>query len=100
MHHPSIKHNPVQHHKSEGKQTYYWIVGRSNDSGRGMIFGYKMSQPDAEEAINKIHNASCEIIKSHTNDEDKFSRELRGKVLMDTGDIDYSYRKFNHQQRV
>jgi len=99
MQHRSIKHHSVQHPKSD-KQTYYWIVGVSNDSGRGMIFGYKFSKQDAEEAINKIHNAQCEIIESHTTDESKFSQELRGKVLMETGDIDDSYRKFDHKARA
>ncbi len=100
MQHHRIKHESVQHHKVEGKQTYYWVVGVSDDSGRGMIFGYKLSETEAEEAVGKIHNAQCEIIPSHTNNEDIFSRELRGKTLMETGDIDFSYKKFDHTKRV
>ncbi|MCK9369860.1 hypothetical protein M0R04_08150 [Candidatus Dojkabacteria bacterium] len=100
MRHPNIKHPSTQHRKTEAKQTYYWIVGVSDASGRGMIFGYKTNMAEAEKAVEQIHNAHCEIVPSHTNNEDEFSRELRGKALMETGDIDVAYRKFDHTNRV
>ena len=100
MRHQGIKHNSVSHHTSSSLQTYYWIVGVSDNSGRGMIYGCKTSREEAEKIIGLIHNATCEIIESKTDNEDDFTREQRARVLTETGDIDLAYKRFDHRDRV
>lgn len=104
MRHPNIRHNTTKHINSSN-QIYYWIVGTSNSTGRGMIYGCKKSREEAEQVIGMIKNAVCEIVESRYSDESKFSesmftREQRARDLMEKGDIDEASRRYNHTNRV
>jgi len=102
--HHRISHRKLDHknveHRSSDNPVYFWIVGESSETGRRLIYGYKTSMEEAEKAKAKIHNATVTIYPLRTTDEDEVTRMMRAGVLEDTGDVDESYKRFRHTERV
>lgn len=73
LYHP----HPYHIERYKPTNTYYWIVGVSDSTGRCIIYGCKNTYEEAYQQTQKIINAETEIIPLQTRDSKLASAKIK-----------------------